>query len=291
MGAYVLTSILLVYSHYCAFLVIAAQIVFAVVEIAGTRDRKLVRRMSWAFGAIGAAALPAVWLMSRYVTAGAPGVVGWMKRPERTDLLFVRQAGALLGDELLCVVVLLAVAVALRNGASGEQRNPASPRWWAWWSERRATMLCLLWIVFGLYSLVLVSYAVRPIYMPRYSLPVEVPLAALIGAGLCRVRMPWPRSSAGALCCMRSRSATTCTHRRVHRLIATPSENAAQSLSSAIARTPGSSSAGRRTRPLPWSARLQTIRTLGTLTLLEIERRSSRGVSRRPPRAWPERAS
>ncbi len=198
-GAYVLSSILLVYSHYYGFLVIAAQVVFAAVEFAGGRDRRIVPRLGWAFGSIGLATLPALWLISRYVRSGAAGAVGWISRPERTDLLFMRQAGALFGDEILCVVLLLAVVVTVSHGESDSRDVTGSPTWWRWWCERRAAMLCLLWIGFGLYFLLLVSYSVRPIYVARYGLPVEVPLAAFLGAALSRIKMPWLPLVVGAL--------------------------------------------------------------------------------------------
>ncbi|HXZ84836.1 MAG TPA: glycosyltransferase family 39 protein [Myxococcota bacterium] len=185
--AYVAASSLLVYSHYYGFLVIAAQLAFAAVELAGTRDRGLLRKLGVAFGSVGVASLPALWLISRYLRSGAAGVSGWIKRPERTDLLFLRQTGTLFGDELLAVVFLVAIAVALWPRPANERTGS----WRAWWCERRAEMLCLSWIGFGLYFLVAVSYLVRPIYVPRYGLPVMVPLAALLASALLRIRVPW----------------------------------------------------------------------------------------------------
>jgi hypothetical protein len=196
---WIASSILLVYAHYYGFLVIAAQLVFAGVEVVGRRELRFAQWLAGGFAAIGVAALPALWLVSRYVLSGASGAVGWIKRPERTDLLFLRQAGALFGDEILCTVFLAAIAVVVVYGDSGDRRTTGAPTWWSWWCERRSAMLCGLWIGFGLYFLVLVSYTVRPVYVARYGLPCEIPLAAFLGAALARVRIPWQQLLVAAL--------------------------------------------------------------------------------------------
>ena len=191
-AAYLAATVLLVYSHYYGFLVIAAQVAYAAVELKGRRDRALLQRLALAFAIVFVLSLPALWLISRYLLHGASGVTGWIRRPERTDLLFLRQTGVLFGDELLSAAFLAAIAAILWPR---ESRG----RWWTWWTERRAELLCLAWIGFGLYFLVAVSYFVRPIYVPRYGLPVMVPLAALLAVTLQRIRTPWHWLVAGAL--------------------------------------------------------------------------------------------
>jgi len=192
LAAYVTATVLLVYSHYYGFLVIAAQVAFAAGELAGTRNRALLQRLARGFGAVGLASLPALWLISRYLLGSTSGVTGWIRRPERTDLLFLRQTGILFGDELLSIVFLVAIAILLwpRESRKG---------WRGWWCDHRAEMLCLSWVGFGLYFLVAVSYFIRPVYVPRYGLPVMVPLAALLAAALQRVRTPWRCVAAAAL--------------------------------------------------------------------------------------------
>jgi len=197
--AWVVSSVLLVYSHYYGFLVLGAQGVFAAIELLGRRDRRLTLRIALAFAAIGVSCLPALWLISRYVRSGNAGMVGWIPRPERTDLLFLRQAGVLFGEEMLAIVCLAAAAFTIWRGDAQEIHPDESPSWWAWWSHRRGALLCALWIGFGLYFLVFVSYAVRPIYVSRYGLPIQVPLAAFLGAALARLRMPWLPLAVGAL--------------------------------------------------------------------------------------------
>ena len=195
LAGWIASSVLLVYAHYYGLLLLAAQLAFSALELACTRDSRLARRLAAGFAAIAVLVLPALWLISRYVLSGAAGTVGWIPRPERTDLLFLRQSGILLGDELLTIVCLAAIAFSLARSDSPDSRRG----WRPWWESHRAEMLCLLWIAFGLYFLVLVSYAMRPIYVSRYGLPVVVPLAAFLGAALARIRMPWQLAAVLAL--------------------------------------------------------------------------------------------
>ena len=198
MAAYVVSTSLLLYSHYYGFLVIPAQVGYAVIEAlfkrVGSRD---FGRIATAFGLVTVSAIPALWLISRYLQIGAPATIGWMKTPHLMDLLV--QPGKLLGNSalgLLCTVSLVAAVywksspfdeIALSRGTSVKGVGGRQ-----WLARRSPALLCVLWIASSLYFLIFVSLFIRPLYHLRYGLPAMVPLTILSMALISRLR-PLPQ--------------------------------------------------------------------------------------------------
>jgi 4-amino-4-deoxy-L-arabinose transferase-like glycosyltransferase len=194
MASYVASTTLLLYSHYYGFLVIPAQVGYAMIEArfkrVGSRD---FGRIAMAFGLVTVFAIPALWLISRYLQSGAPGTVGWLERPDIMDLLI--QPGRLLGNPglgVLCVVSLVA-AIWWQRSPSDEtapllETSVQSVGMRQRSAYRSPALLCVLWVVSSLYLLLAVSHFIRPVYQLRYGLPAIVPLIILSVVLISRLR-------------------------------------------------------------------------------------------------------
>ncbi len=184
--AHALSTLLLVYSHYYGFLVVGAQILYALGTIVIVRiNRRQLFMLGISFSVVFVMSIPALWLISRYVLTGVNGIVGWIERPQITDLLWVRQAGELVGDRMFTPLCILAVLAAIFNkrlnyflGQNNIQPREDTVRDWR--VAKGPLWLCLSWIACSLYLPVVVSYFWRPLYIPRYGLPVMVPLLVII---------------------------------------------------------------------------------------------------------------
>lgn len=189
---YVISTVFLIYTHYLGFLLLPAQATYALADIiVMRRGRQRTVRIALAFGAITLMALPSLWLFSRYLLSGATGIVGWIPRPKVTDLLWLRQAGRLLGDPILGVLWIGSAVSAFLLGPSSSNAGPSletpfhqAPRHWL--INRAPIFFCLLWVFSSLYFPLVISYFVRPVYYTRYGLPVLVPLAIVIATVVSR---------------------------------------------------------------------------------------------------------
>lgn len=189
---YVISTVFLIYSHYLGFLLLLSQAAYALAEIIiMRRGSQQTVRITLAFGIISVLAAPSIWLFSRYLLSGSPAIVAMIGRPRVTDLLWLRQAGILLGDPILCVLWLGSTVLAfwfwpLSSNARPDLKKTFNQDPRHWLINRAPIFLCLFWVLSSLYLPLVISYFVRPVYIDRYGFPVLVPLAIVIATVVSR---------------------------------------------------------------------------------------------------------
>lgn len=202
LGGFVVSGLVLVYSHYYGLFTLLAVFVFAGLDwAAGAPGRGSWRLAAKGFALVGLGALPALWLVSRYAVIGLPGTVGWIPPTGFVEALVV--LGGLISIHGLGPLCLIPLASAFWPGptlfdrASGAGAEPDVPNTQAGaWRERRAALLCALSVLFGLFGLVLAGKLYRPLLVSRYALPVVGPMLVLgvaylraVGHGVAPVGM------------------------------------------------------------------------------------------------------
>jgi mannosyltransferase len=174
---YVVASILAVYAHFYALLLLAAHwlaLGWARPEPDPERhpDRGELRR---AWIAIGVGVLP----LLVFVAKTGAGPIRWIARPGIRDLLHL---SVLITNGFPAIYVLACLAAAF-------------PRWnelWARggdWKTWRVQFL-FLWLLFPAVLTLLLSFA-RPVFLPRYMIFCLPALLLLTGAGLLSVPPKW----------------------------------------------------------------------------------------------------
>jgi mannosyltransferase len=187
--AYVLTSVLAVYAHFFAGLLVVAQwLSFRLLEsstlpgevVAQPMQREL--KKAWRHFAIAVAPL-AVFIVSTGV-----GVLRWVPRPAfsdlRTCILFLVGNGGTALLLLHLAVIIFGVVFAFRKG----WHRPLSGKTWPY-------VFLLIWFIFPILFVFLVSQ-LKPLFVIRYfvfTIPAVVLLAA---AGVAQIR---PRVLLGAM--------------------------------------------------------------------------------------------
>ena len=180
---YVLCSILAVYAHFYALLLIAAhwlaiRYVHPLIANAldeSTRQKQL--RRAWIFIAI--AVLP----LLIFVAKTGAGPIKWIRRPHLLDILALYQH--LAGGISWFLLAIFAAACAWAAFPSGKKLWSRHQDWDVW-----RTQFLLLWLLFPVLLTVMLSFA-RPVFLARYMifcLPAFVILAA---AGLARLPQAW----------------------------------------------------------------------------------------------------
>jgi mannosyltransferase len=186
---YILLSILAVYAHLYALLLIVAQWIalrrvsldeFTSPDIALRQDNAvLVARLRRAWKVIGIAVVP----LLIFVAKTGAGPIRWIPRPGIHDLVafFENLAGS---DSwpLLAIYTLACLGAVVGAGV------------WFWkradsWEGWRARFL-LVWLLFPVVLTVLLSQA-RPVFLGRYMIFCLPPLLILAAAGLARLRQSW----------------------------------------------------------------------------------------------------
>jgi hypothetical protein len=195
---YVVVTSLLLYTHYYGFLVLLSQISYSIFTMyIRSYNRQQKTFIGITFLIIIAISIPSFMLASRYILDGAKGIIGWIERPRLTDLISFRQAGILLGDEMLSVLCIISFVIALSYNniyinnleIKNDSRHDYVGIIKYWWINRDKNILCIFWIISNLYILLVISYFGRPIYEERYALPVIVPLLILISLIIARFRV------------------------------------------------------------------------------------------------------
>jgi len=184
---YVLASILAVYAHFYALLLLAAH--WLVVRWLGTpRTREDSRteissalRRAWI--TIGVAILPLLIFIAK---TGA-GPIRWIPRPGVADLLrfwvYFTDAGPMVYPAI-CLAALLPL---------GKRFWRRTGTWDAWRSQ-----FLIVWLLFPIVLTVLLSFA-RPVFLPRYLIFCLPALVILGAAGLNNFRPPALRAVVVAL--------------------------------------------------------------------------------------------
>ena len=181
---YVLVSILAVYAHFYALLLLAAHWLTmrwlgsdeGCTERSGAKLSAQLRRV-WI--TIGVAVLP----LLVFVAKTGAGPIRWIQRPGFRDLFefFEHLAGAN-GWPLLALCSVACVVAVWPLGKSLWTRGQA-------WEVWRCQFL-LLWLVFPVLLTVLLSFA-RPVFLSRYMIFCLPALLILVAAGLARLRQSW----------------------------------------------------------------------------------------------------
>ena len=180
---YVLVSILAVYAHFYALLLVAVQ--WLAVRRLGTFNhsgdetaaRSAQLRRAWI--TIGLAVLP----LLVFVAKTGAGPIRWIQRPGIRYLL--ESYEHLAGGNNWVLLVLFAVSCVAAVMPVGKQLFARDQSWQTW----RAQFL-LIWLIFPVLLTVLLSFA-RPVFLGRYMIFCLPPLLILVAAGLGRLRAAW----------------------------------------------------------------------------------------------------
>ncbi len=181
-SGYILASVLAVYAHFYALLLIVAHwLSLRTIESGGDpearADIRIGTRRAWI--AIGLAVLPVL----AFVGKTGAGLIRWIARPGFHDVrdFFEHLAGnggwpLLLLYAAACLAAILPVRSGLMKRGMG-------------WEVWRLQFL-LLWLVFPIGLTLLLSLA-RPVFLGRYFVFCLPALIILAAAGLANLRSPW----------------------------------------------------------------------------------------------------
>jgi len=176
---YVLASVLAVYAHLYALLLVAAHWVFVRGWQGKDPPSRIWFRKAW--GWIGIAVLPLLVFAAK---TGA-GPIRWITRPGLRDVLeFAEHLAGNAGLPLLLLYVAACIAaiVPQEKMAWLFRSGIASDLW--------AREFLLIWLLFPVGFTLLLSFA-RPVFLGRYFIFCLPPLIILAAAGLARLRSAW----------------------------------------------------------------------------------------------------
>jgi mannosyltransferase len=190
---YILCSILAVYAHLYALLLLAAQaLALRCLDRPVADDRRTsappAPEMRSIWTTIAIAVLPLVIFVAK---TGA-GPIRWIHRPGLHDLLAFDEH--LAGGASWPLPLIFAVAVILAV-IPVAHRLLARPQTWEIWRVQ----FLLLWLLFPV-ALTIALSIIRPVFLPRYLIFCLPPLVILVAAGMARLRNSW--LLAAALTCV-----------------------------------------------------------------------------------------
>ena len=179
--AYILTSVLAVYAHLYALLLVAAQwLAVRCLEKGKSSDsRRAVSSERRAWISIGVGVLP----LLAFVSKTGAGQIRWITRPGFHDLLeFGEHLAGNGGVSLLLLYVAACVAAILPVRGLLLRR---SANWEVW-----RIQFLLIWLLLPV-ALTVVLSVVRPVFLARYLLFCLPALIILAAAGLAGLRKAW----------------------------------------------------------------------------------------------------
>ena len=178
---YALASVLAVYAHFYALLVVAAQ--WVSVRGQGTRQSESRVAASATFRRVWIAILVAVLPLLAFVAKTGAGPIRWIWRPGVHDVLDYWEH--LAGNDGLPLLLLYAAAcLAAILPLRGQLFRQAAD-----WDVWRCQFL-LIWLLFPVVLTLLLSLA-RPIFLGRYFIFCLPALIILAAAGLANLRKTW----------------------------------------------------------------------------------------------------
>jgi mannosyltransferase len=185
---YVLVSILAVYAHFYALLLLAVQWLVVRYLGAGRPDTDdptaLLAQLRRAWIAIGLAVLP----LLVFVAKTGAGPIRWIQRPGFRDVLgFYEHLAGGRSWILPAVFALACLAAVLPYRKDLLARDQG-------WDTWRIQFL-VIWLLFPVALTVLLSFA-RPVFLGRYMIFCLPALVILVAAGLGRLRPSWLRAAA-----------------------------------------------------------------------------------------------
>lgn len=179
---YIVASVLAVYSHFYALLLIAAQwITLRAFGVPDGSDREPISelRRTFPWQAIGLSLAPFLIFVAK---TGA-GPLRWVHRPGWHDLLALWQQFSGGSNWLLAVIFLLACSAAVFSG--GTQLLQHNQDWHAW-----RVQFLLVWLLFPVLLTFCLSF-LRPVFLPRFLIFCLPALIILVAAGIARLRKAW----------------------------------------------------------------------------------------------------
>jgi mannosyltransferase len=189
---YIISTIFLGYSHYLGIIIFIGQFSYVISDFLITRKKFAnLKLILFGFGCILIFLLPALFAMSRYMVSGALGAVGWIEKPTPAAFFNI---GPLFGSSIVSVYFILALIVGVWRQPfyfdgkylsfnKGDDINLSK-----WWAKRSKTLLCLWWIMFNFSIVIIISMAIRPIYVGRYFLPSVIPISILIAIFINKIK-------------------------------------------------------------------------------------------------------
>jgi hypothetical protein len=180
---YILASILAVYVHFYALLLLATQWLtlrrFGTPGQAKTPNAAFSKRLRRAWITIGLAVLPVLIFVAK---TGA-GPIRWIPRPGVHNLLaFWEHLAGGITWPLPAIYALACIAAVAPLGKCLWARDQG-------WETWRCQFL-LVWLLFPVILTLLLSFA-RPVFLARYMIFCLPPLLILVASGLARLRQTW----------------------------------------------------------------------------------------------------
>lgn len=184
---YVLISVLAVYAHFYALLLIVAHWL-SLRRVhpnrqSATETATHSSQMRRAWMVIELAVLP----LLVFVAKTGAGPIRWISRPGFRDVLGFYEH--LSGSSHWILPVLFALACLAAVQPARKQLWTKEPNWETNWESWR-TQFLLIWLFFPVGLTVVLSFA-RPVFLGRYMIFCLPPLLILAAAGLARLRNPW----------------------------------------------------------------------------------------------------
>ena len=181
---YILTSILAVYAHFYALLLLAAHAL--ALHWLGNSNRSephvnvpAPAQMRTVWKTIGIAVLP----LLIFVAKTGAGPIRWIHRPGFPDLLAF--AEHISGGDSWLLPAIYTVACIATVAPFGKQLTARGQSWEIW-----RTQFLLLWLLFPI-ALTVVASVIRPVFLPRYMIFCLPALLILAAAGIARLRNSW----------------------------------------------------------------------------------------------------
>jgi len=179
-AGYGLASVLAVYAHFYALLLVAAH--WLVLRCFGgprAMGAALSAQLRRAWIMIGVAVFP----LLVFVAKTGAGPIRWIQRPGVHDLFAFCEH--LAGGDNWPLAAIFAVACIAAVAPVGKHLFARNQGWETW----RCQFL-LIWLLFPVVLTVLLSFA-RPVFLARYMIFCLPALAVLAAAGLARIRQSW----------------------------------------------------------------------------------------------------
>ncbi len=180
---YVVVSILAVYAHFYALLLLAAHWLVLRGLFKPPSSAPLSAQLRRAWITIGLAALP----LLIFVAKTGAGPIRWIQRPGLRDVLdFYKN---LAGGSNWDLLIVSAVACIMALLPLDRQKSARNQNWNMGWDRWRSQFL-LVWLLFPVALTVLLSFA-RPVFLGRYMIFCLPALLILVAAGLARLQQSW----------------------------------------------------------------------------------------------------
>ena len=180
---YILTSVLAVYAHFYALLLIAAQ--WIAVRIFGARHSENSEHTPPAHArvppwkAIGVGVLPLIVFVAK---TGA-GPIRWIHRPGLPDLLTFWRDFSGGSNWMLAAIFALATVAAVAIAGKGLIRR--NQNWETW-----RIQFLLVWLLFPIILTIGISF-LRPVFLPRFLIFCQPALVILVASGIAQLRRLW----------------------------------------------------------------------------------------------------